>query len=105
MKRPYCWLTYNETYDLNVYKIKLPDIFQNSIRPYEFQWQKKYDFSEVLYYKFVCCLDIFSFRYSGIESLKERERRMGQVESIGWIERQARQAADTEDRQQKTKES
>jgi hypothetical protein len=50
-------------------------------------------------------LDFFSFRYSGIESLKERERRVVQVGSIGWIERQARQAAGTEEKQQKTKES
>jgi hypothetical protein len=103
VKRPHCWLTYNETYNLNVYKLKLPDIIQNIIRPCEFQWQKKYDFAKVLYYKFVRCLDFFSFMYSGIESLKEREKRVVQLESIGLIERQARQAADTEDRQQKTK--
>jgi hypothetical protein len=43
-------------------------------------------------------LDFFPFRYSVIESLKERERRVVHVESIGRIERQARQAG-TEDKQ------
>jgi hypothetical protein len=35
--------------------------------PYDFHWQKNYDFARDLHLKFVCCLDFFG---SGIESLK-----------------------------------